>query len=252
MPDTTTPDPDSEQPYFTTQPSPTPEDVTRRKRAEYQRKYRQRKSARPTPLDVSDSPVTSEFESSTSSQSDGLSTRKQSTRNTRKTEMPTRHTGDKSTLPRMSAEDYASAFQALHMMGAGVSGIPGVAITDEEAAPVGKALKVFADYYGWDPIEKFGPGLLLGFQLTMVEAKVIKRVRQQGPEVRRLKREAKQRQRAPIPEPEIVTPTTPPPDLAEVESPRTTPARQLRALQEIVEAIPENMIPSGIEQGPVA
>lgn len=261
MNDDTTPD---SQPYFSDQTPPSPAEEKRQKRAEYQRRYRERKSLqestrnneestrrspRVTRIDISDSPDVNDLEISTSSlhnEESTRNTRNKSTRNTRKKEIPTGNTPD---VPKMTAENYAEAFQALHMLGAGVTGIPGIAITDAEAAPVGKALKVFADYYGWDPIEKFGPGLLLGFQLTMVEAKVIKRVRVQAPEVKRLKQEAARRKRGLVPEAEPITPVDPVPTAPAAEM---TDAQKLRILEEMVSAIPEDMIPSGVEQGPTA
>jgi hypothetical protein len=152
----------------------------------------------------------------------------------------------------MAAKDYAIAFQALHMVGAGVTGQPGIAISDDEAAPVGNALKVVADYYGWDPLEKFGPLFLLGIQLSVLEAKVIKRVRVQAPEVRRLKQEAKARKRGDniVPLPTPVEPTTPIPDEVPLDE-HVSPVRKLRILEELASQVPDGPT-IGLEPGPTS
>jgi hypothetical protein len=239
MSDDTDPDEES-QPYFSQEAPPDPDEVKRRKRAEYQRNYRNKRK-----LDVSDSPDVPDLKSSTSSLHGEDVTRniprKQSTRKTR----------NKGALPDMAAKDYAIAFQALHMVGAGVTGQPGIAISDDEAAPVGNALKVVADYYGWDPLEKFGPLFLLGIQLSVLEAKVFKRVRVQAPEVRRLKQEAKARKRGDniIPMPTPVEPTTPVEEVPLDES--VSPVRKLRLLEELASQVPDGPT-LGFEPGPTS
>ena len=234
MSDDTDPDEES-QPYFSQEAAPDPDEVKRRKRAEYQRNYRNKRK-----LDVSNAPDVADLKNSTSSLQSKDVTRKQSTRKTKQ----------RGPLPDMGAKDYAIAFQALHMVGAGVTGQPGIAISDEEAAPVGNALKVVADYYGWDPLEKFGPLFLLGIQLSVLEAKVFKRVRVQAPEVRRLKQEARARKRGDniVPMPEPVTPTTPVPEEAPLDE-SMSPVRKLRILEELASQVPDG--PGlGLEPGP--
>jgi hypothetical protein len=234
MSDDTDPDEES-QPYFSQEAAPDPDEVKRRKRAEYQRNYRNKRK-----LDVSNAPDVADLKNSTSSLQSKDVTRKQSTRKTKQ----------RGPLPDMDAKDYAIAFQALHMVGAGVTGQPGIAISDEEAAPVGNALKVVADYYGWDPLEKFGPLFLLGIQLSVLEAKVFKRVRVQAPEVRRLKQEARARKRGDniVPMPEPVTPTTPVPEEAPLDE-SMSPVRKLRILEELASQVPDG--PGlGLEPGP--
>jgi len=229
-------------PYFTPhEVDPvTPTEAKRSKKAEYQRKYRERKK-----IDVSGSPEVPDLKSSTH-----VETSEGGTRNsTRK--IPVKG-GRKTVLPDTTSEQYAILFQSLHAVGAGVTGVPGLIVTDAEAKPVGEALKVFADFYGWDPIEKFGPVFLLGMQLAIVEGKVIKRVRQQAPEVKRLKAEAKLKRGGGniVPLPDIQSPTTPPPPIQEAMAPQASPAKKLRLLEELTSQVPETMIPSGIEQGP--
>ena len=236
MSDDTDPDEES-QPYFSQEAAPDPDEVKRRKRAEYQRNYRNKRK-----LDVSDAPDVADLKNSTSSLQSKDVTRKQSTRKTKQ----------RGPLPDMGAKDYAIAFQALHMVGAGVTGQPGIAISDEEAAPVGNALKVVADYYGWDPLEKFGPLFLLGIQLSVLEAKVFKRVRVQAPEVRRLKQEARARKRGEniIPMPDIVEPMTEVPDEAPLAE-SVSPVRKLRILEELASQVPDGPT-LGFEPGPQA
>lgn len=236
MSDDTEPDEES-QPYFSEEAPPTPDEEKRRKRAEYQRNYRNKRK-----LDVSDAPDVPDLKNSTSSLQSKDVTRKQSTRKTKQ----------RGPLPDMGAKDYAIAFQALHMVGAGVTGQPGIAISDEEAAPVGNALKVVADYYGWDPLEKFGPVFLLGIQLSVLEAKVFKRVRVQAPEVRRLKQEARARKRGEniIPMPDIVEPMTEVPDEAPLAE-SVSPVRKLRILEELASQVPDGPT-LGFEPGPQA
>ena len=236
MSDDTDPDAES-QPYFSEEAPPTPDEEKRRKRAEYQRNYRNKRK-----LDVSDAPDVPDLKNSTSSLQSKDVTRKQSTRKTKQ----------RGPLPDMGAKDYAIAFQALHMVGAGVTGQPGIAISDEEAAPVGNALKVVADYYGWDPLEKFGPVFLLGIQLSVLEAKVFKRVRVQAPEVRRLKQEARARKRGEniIPMPDIVEPMTEVPDEAPLAE-SVSPVRKLRILEELASQVPDGPT-LGFEPGPQA
>jgi hypothetical protein len=236
MSDDTEPDEES-QPYFSEEAPPTPDEEKRRKRAEYQRNYRNKRK-----LDVSDAPDVPDLKNSTSSLQSKDVTRKQSTRKTKQ----------RGPLPDMGAKDYAIAFQALHMVGAGVTGQPGIAISDEEAAPVGNALKVVADYYGWDPLEKFGPVFLLGIQLSVLEAKVFKRVRVQAPEVRRLKQEARARKRGEniIPMPDIVEPMTEVPDEAPLAE-SVSPVRKLRILEELASQVPDGPT-IGLEPGPHA
>ena len=236
MSDDTDPDAES-QPYFSEEAPPTPDEEKRRKRAEYQRNYRNKRK-----LDVSDAPDVPDLKNSTSSLQSKDVTRKQSTRKTKQ----------RGPLPDMGAKDYAIAFQALHMVGAGVTGQPGIAISDEEAAPVGNALKVVADYYGWDPLEKFGPVFLLGIQLSVLEAKVFKRVRVQAPEVRRLKQEARARKRGEniIPMPDIVEPMTEVPDEAPLAE-SVSPVRKLRILEELASQVPDGPT-IGLEPVPTA
>ena len=238
MSDDTDPDEES-QPYFSQEAPPDPDEVKRRKRAEYQRNYRNKRK-----IDVSDSPDVNEIKNSTFTLGGEDVTRNIPRKTSRKTR-------NKGTLPDMAAKDYAIAFQALHMVGAGVTGQPGIAISDEEAAPVGNALKVVADYYGWDPLEKFGPLFLLGIQLSVLEAKVIKRVRVQAPEVRRLKQEAKARKRGDniIPMPTPVEPTTPVEEVPLDES--VSPVRKLRLLEELASQVPDGPT-IGLEPGPHA
>lgn len=241
MEDDTDPDEES-QPYFAEEgsPPPPPDEVKRRKRAEYQRNYRNKRK-----LDVSDAPDIPDLKNSTSSLRGEDVTRNIPRKTSRKTR-------NKGALPDMAAKDYAIAFQALHMVGAGVTGQPGIAISDDEAAPVGNALKVVADYYGWDPLEKFGPLFLLGIQLSVLEAKVIKRVRVQAPEVRRLKQEAKARKRGDniVPLPTPVEPTTPIPDEVPLDE-HVSPVRKLRILEELASQVPDGPT-IGLEPGPTS
>ncbi len=212
-----------------------------------QRRYRQRK--RDVTGNAFDLPVTP---TNASPPVTPVTPTKTSPVTPKKTAPAKRNAGRNAGVPDMGAEEYATAFQALHTIGAGVTGLPGLMVSDAEAKPVGAALKVCADYYGWDFVERFGPLFLLGITLGGLEAKVVVRVRQELPEVARLKRSAR---RGPNPfhlvpdlEPDMepVEPTTPAP-----QQPMSA-AQQLRALQELAQAIPEDPLGSGLEPGPVA
>lgn len=96
----------------------------------------------------------------------------------------------------MTADNYADVFQALHAVPAGLTGYSGLSITDAEAKPVGEALQVCAEFYGWDFVERFGPAFMLSITIGTLELKVAKRVAAERPIVRAAKAEAKRRKQA--------------------------------------------------------
>jgi hypothetical protein len=107
----------------------------------------------------------------------------------------------------LSAQQYADVFQGLHGIAAGVTGVVGLAITEDEAKPVGDGLKLCADYYGWDFVERFGPVFVLGLSLTTLEMKVALRATAEikaGGGRRGRKRQEQQTQ--PVPQPPQMAP----------------------------------------------
>lgn len=158
----------SDTPYFAeTGDGVTGEDAAREARRLRQRRYRERKRQEQasTPVDAVDAvdaPV-----DAPRSDVDG------DKRNATKT--PTKRNASRKlrgATTVLSAQQYADVFQGLHGIAAGVTGVVGLAVTEDEAKPVGDALKLCADYYGWDFVERFGPVFVLGLSLTTLEMKV--------------------------------------------------------------------------------
>lgn len=106
----------------------------------------------------------------------------------------------KPTPLKMSADNYADVFQALHAIPAGLTGMPALYVTDAEAKPVGEALEVCAEFYGWDFVERFGPAFMLSIAIGALELKVAKRVMSDRPRVQAAKLEAKRRKQATRPQ----------------------------------------------------
>lgn len=197
----------SDAPYFAeTGEGVTGEDAAREARRLRQQRYRARKKAEQasTPVDAVDAPV-----DATRSNVDG------NKRNATKTPTKTRKLRGATTV--LSAQQYADVFQGLHGIAAGVTGVVGLAVTEDEAKPVGDALKLCADYYGWDFVERFGPVFVLGLSLTTLEMKVAVRT---AAEVKagggRGRRKRQEQQTQPVPQAPVVPPEasqgwTPPP-----------------------------------------
>ena len=139
---------------------------------------------------------------------------------------------------KMTDDQYAEVFSALHLVAAGVTGVPELAVTDAEAAPVGKALQVCAEYYGWDFVEKLGPIFMLGLTVGTLEMKVMARTKAAIPRVAQAKAEARRRkqERQSTAQPTATeAPPTPTADRG------MNPAALLAALEEQTTAIPENL-----------
>lgn len=131
--------------------------------------------------------------------------------------------------------DYAAIFQAFHTVAAGATGLSSLYISEEEAVPVGKALKTCADYYGWDFVEKLGPAFMLAITVGTVEVKVISRAREEIPAKRAAQR-AKQAPKTP-------RMTVVPPEETASPPPKKTLDQLLADAEAQALAIPENLVP---------
>ena len=131
--------------------------------------------------------------------------------------------------------DYAAIFQAFHTVAAGATGLSSLYVSEEEAVPVGKALKTCADYYWWDFVEKLGPAFMLAITLGTVEVKVISRAREEIPAKRAAQR-AKQAPKTP-------RMTVVPPEETASPPPKKTLDQLLADAEAQALAIPENLVP---------
>ena len=197
----------SDAPYFAeTGDGVTGEDAAREARRLRQQRYRARKKAEQasTPVDAVDTPVDTPVDAPRSNV-DG--DRRNATKTPTKRNTSRKLRGASTVL---SAQQYADVFQGLHGIAAGVTGVVGLAVTGDEAKPVGDALKLCADYYGWDFVERFGPVFVLGLSLTTLEMKVAVRT---AAEVKagggRRGRKRQEQQTQPVPQAPVV-PQEPP------------------------------------------